>query len=177
MEKLAFGDSFFEIRSYKHDRTLHRVWKENIVLNQTEHELIGMNQATPVIESDGRSWVTKDPSLFYFHKQYWFNIIYIFNSEKRYYYCNISSPFICKDGVLSYIDYDLDIKVYDDLSYKILDEDEYQINKELMGYDVTTQAKIRQSVSLLKKWTASRKGPFQLGFVDKWYSYGQKYYK
>ena len=177
MGKLVDGDSFFQIRSYKHDRILHRVWTENIVLAQTEHELIGMNQATPVIEADGRSWVTEEPSVFYFHKQYWFNIIYIFNSEKRYYYCNISSPFICNDGVLSYVDYDLDVIVYDDLSYKILDEDEYQVNKELMSYDALTQAKIRQSVSLLKKWIRNREGPFQLAFVDKWYSYGQKHYK
>lgn len=177
MEKLLDKSSMFQIKSYKHDRTLHRIWTENIVLDQTEHELIGMNHHTPVIESNGKRWVTEDPSLFYFHKQYWFNIIHVFNHKRRYFYCNISSPFICHDAVLSYTDYDLDILVYEDFSYEILDEDEYQVNKEVMGYDASTKVEIQKAVSLLKRWITYRQGPFQLGFVDKWYKYGQTYYK
>ena len=43
-----------------------------------------------------------------------------------YYYCNLSSPFVCDEEALKYIDYDLDIKVYPNGKYHLLDEDEYE---------------------------------------------------
>ena len=46
--------------------------------------------------------------------------------EGVYYYCNLSSPFAYDSEALKYIDYDLDIKVYPDMTYTLLDEDEYE---------------------------------------------------
>ena len=42
-----------------------------------------------------------------------------------YYYINMSSPFVYDNKSLKYIDYDFDVKVFPDMSYMILDEDEY----------------------------------------------------
>jgi hypothetical protein len=66
---------FITIKSYKHDGSLHRTWRDTMVLKTSENALIGCNDHTLVTESDGRRWVTREPALMYFHKHYWFNIV------------------------------------------------------------------------------------------------------
>src|SRR5690625_6216407 len=56
-----------QIHSYKHDGHLHRIWKNNFILKKTESIVIGANDKTQVIESDGRAWITREPAIFYFH--------------------------------------------------------------------------------------------------------------
>ena len=61
------GD-FITIQSYKHDGSLHRTWRDTMVLKTTENAIIGVNDHTLVTESDGRRWVTREPAIVYFHK-------------------------------------------------------------------------------------------------------------
>ena len=61
------GD-FITIKSYKHDGSLHRTWRDTMVLKTSENALIGCNDHTLVTESDGRRWITREPALVYFHK-------------------------------------------------------------------------------------------------------------
>ena len=56
------------IKSYKHYGSLNRTWRDTMVLKTTEHALIGCNDHTLVIESDGRRWRTREPSLVYLHE-------------------------------------------------------------------------------------------------------------
>lgn len=46
------GD-FITIQSYKHDGSLHRTWRDTMVLKTTENALIGVNDHTLVTENDG----------------------------------------------------------------------------------------------------------------------------
>lgn len=56
----------------------------------------------------------------------------MFREDGVYYYCNLSLFFVYDFEVLKYIDYDLDIKVYLDMIYMFLDEDEYEKYSEIM---------------------------------------------
>src|SRR5690625_7795772 len=96
-----------QIQSYKHNGTLHRVWDSSVVLKGTEKIVIGANDKTHVTESDGRSWVTREPAICYFHSEYWFNIIGMLRADGIYYYCNISSPFLYESSAFKYIECDL----------------------------------------------------------------------
>lgn len=40
--------------------------------------IIGGNDHTLVTESDGRTWITREPAIVYFHSEYWFNVICMF---------------------------------------------------------------------------------------------------
>jgi uncharacterized protein len=87
-----------------------------------------------------------------------------------YYYCNISSPFIYDDNeALKYIDYDLDIKVYPDMTYSLLDEDEYEKHRKEMNYPEVIDRILHNHVEELKGWIRQRKGPFAPDFIDIWY--------
>ncbi len=167
MEK-ALGDPIV-VQSYKHDERLHRIWAKATIIDRTKDQIILANERTKVIEANGRFWYTKEPSVTWFFKHQWFNVIGIIRPSGIYYYCNIASPYVIDDEALKYIDYDLDIKVNKDLSYKLLDRKEYRRNLEQMQYSETLQAVLEKSQSTLIEWIESRKGPFTGGLVDQLY--------
>lgn len=90
-----------KIQSYKHDGNIHRVWSETTILKGTDHVIIGGNDHTLVTESDGRTWITREPAIVYFHSEYWFNVICMFREDGIYYYCNLSSPFVSDEEALN----------------------------------------------------------------------------
>jgi protein associated with RNAse G/E len=159
-----------QIHSYKHDGHIHRIWEETMVLKATERVVIGCNDRTIVTESDGRTWMTREPAICYFHAEHWFNIICMIREDGIYYYCNLSSPFVYDYEALKYIDYDLDIKVFPDMTYTLLDEDEYDEHRKQMGYPDVIDHILKRNVDKLIKWIQQRKGPFSPDFVDKWYN-------
>ncbi|MCJ7843320.1 DUF402 domain-containing protein [Lederbergia sp. NSJ-179] len=158
-----------QIHSYKHDGHLHRVWEETKVLKATSHLFIGGNDHTLVTESDGRSWITREPAISYFRTDLWFNIIGMIRDDGIYYYCNLGSPFVVDEEALKYIDYDLDIKVFPDMTYSLLDEDEYEYNRLHMGYPEEIDNILKQNVEKLIYWIRQRQGPFSADFIDIWY--------
>ncbi|MCW1928443.1 MULTISPECIES: nucleoside tri-diphosphate phosphatase [Bhargavaea] len=159
-----------QIHSYKHDGKIHRVWQETTVLKGTRNVVIGANERTLVIESDGRTWLTREPSIVYFHAQHWFNIICMLRDDGVYYYCNMSSPFVFDNNTVKYIDYDLDVKVFPDMSYNILDEDEYEDHKAKMKYPDVIDKILKRNVDKLIGWIKQRRGPFAPDFIDVWTS-------
>lgn len=133
MNNLEVGDCL-QIQCYKHNKKIHRSWDKAIVLDiQEDYIVLGDNKAL-VIEADGSFWKTKEPAILYFFKDRWYNIIVQLKKNGIYYYCNIASPYIIEDQTVKYIDYDLDLRVFPNGSYKILDRMEYQYHKKVMHY-------------------------------------------
>ncbi|KZZ84467.1 MULTISPECIES: DUF402 domain-containing protein [Bacillaceae] len=166
-----------QIHSYKHNGKLHRIWEETMILKGTDSLIIGGNDRTTVVESDGRTWITREPAICYFHAKYWFNIIGMIREDGVYYYCNISSPFVWDDEALKYIDYDLDVKVFPDKSYILLDEDEYETHKKEMNYPGVIDLILRKNVDRLINWIHEGEGPFSSEFIDTWYEQYLKFSK
>jgi len=158
-----------QIHSYKHNGHIHRIWDETMILKGTQNLIIGGNDRTIVTESDGRTWVTREPAICYFHSQQWFNVIGMLREDGIHYYCNLSSPFIYDGEALKYIDYDLDIKIFPDMTFNLLDEDEYERHREEMKYPDVIDHILKSQVNQLIQWIRQRKGPFAPDFVDLWY--------
>lgn len=160
---------YVTIQSYKHDGSLHRIWRDTMVLKTSEYSLIGVNDHTLVTEADGRRWVTREPAIVYFHKKYWFNIVAMIRERGVSYYCNLASPFILDAEALKYIDYDLDIKVFPDGEKRLLDVDEYEEHRRKMNYSKETDFILKENVKILVDWINHEKGPFSKEYVDIWY--------
>lgn len=158
-----------QIHSYKHNGHIHRIWEETTILKGTQQLVIGANDRTLVTESDGRTWVTREPAICYFDMDYWFNVIGMIREDGVYYYCNVSSPFVFEDGAIKYIDYDLDIKVFPDMTYVLLDEDEYENHRQEMNYPPIIDPILKKNLGYLKEMIHQRKGPFASDFIDNWY--------
>lgn len=71
--------------------------------------------------------------------------------------------------MIKYIDYDLDVKVFPDMTYKLLDEDEYNIHRQQMNYPHVLDRILYNNVDILVRWIHQRKGPFAPDFIDQWY--------
>lgn len=158
-----------QIKSYKHNGQLHRTWEETLVLKSTSTKIIGANDRTRVIESDGRSWITREPAICFFYTKHWFNVISMLRADGIHYYCNISSPYVFETGAVKYIDYDLDVKVFPDMTYTLLDEDEYDQHRVEMSYPEGMDDVLWKSVDELTKMIHQRKGPFSHAYIEQLY--------
>ena len=158
-----------QIHSYKHDESLHRIWEKATVLDITDEYVIVANRRTKVIESNGRFWHTREPSVTWFFKNHWFNIIGIIKKDGIHFYCNIASPYVMDKEALKYIDYDLDIKVVDDFSYNVLDRNEYNKHKERMDYPSELKKILERELNVLKGMIENRQEPFSKELVKEWY--------
>ncbi|EFQ58251.1 nucleoside tri-diphosphate phosphatase [Streptococcus downei] len=167
--KLPKEGDFITIQSYKHDGSLHRTWRDTMVLKTTENAIIGVNDHTLVTESDGRRWVTREPAIVYFHKKFWFNIIAMIRDSGVSYYCNLASPYVMDEEALKYIDYDLDVKVFENHEKKLLDVDEYESHKKEMHYSADIDFILKGNVKILVDWINQEKGPFSESYINIWY--------
>lgn len=173
MESLKIGNKYF-IHSYKHDGTLHRSWNEAVLLDIFDDYLVFGNDKTIVTESDGRTWKTKELAILYFYKDKWFNIIGQNKPDGIYYYCNMATPYIIEDNTIKYIDYDLDLRVFADDTYKVLDRGEYKYHKNIMEYpeeiDTILKSELKELINMYKE----KKGAFNREEINRYY---EKYNK
>ena len=169
MNGLVIGKCY-QIHSYKHDGNIHRAWDEAVLLEIHEEYLVFGNNRTKVIESDGRTWRTKEPAIMYFYKNKWFNVIGQYKKDGIYYYCNIASPFIITEDTIKYIDYDLDLRVFPDGSFKVLDRGEYNYHKQKMHYPENLDRILRDELTDLINLARSKDHPFKIGMVEYYYA-------
>lgn len=148
MKKMCIGDRY-KIQCYKHNGKIHRAWDEAVVLDVKKDYIVFGNNKTTVIEAQGTWWKTKEPAIMYFFKNEWYNIIAQMKKDGIYYYCNIATPFIIEEGTIKYIDYDLDLRIFPNGDYKILDRLEYDYHKKLMGYSKSLDKVINNSLDKL----------------------------
>lgn len=157
------------IHCYKHDGSIHRCWDKGYILEETDNHFIVMNNRTLVTESDGRRWYTREPAICYFPKHQWYNVICMIRKNGVHFYCNIASPTLYDGEALKYIDYDLDLKVFPDYSYTILDENEYKEHKKEMKYSQELDCILTEQLDILVEMTMNMEGPFRPGFAEHWY--------
>lgn len=150
----------YNIHGYKHNGELYKVWDETIFLEQTKEYYVFGNDKIKVTEKDGRSWRTKEPAIIFYYKKRWFNIIAQLKSNGIYYYCNISSPVIIENNTIKFIDYDLDLRIFPDGMYKILDKSEYEYHKKIMNYPKEIQDIISYELNSLIEKFKRRESPF-----------------
>ncbi len=119
---------------YKHNGSFQRSCDQAILLDETKDFLVCANYKTKITERGGNSYYTKEPAILVFYKHNWFNIIAQLKSYGLFYYCNIASPFVIEKDTIKYIDYDLDLRVFPNGTYKVLDRNEYNFHKKIMKY-------------------------------------------
>ncbi len=169
MTELKKGDKL-KIHCYKHNGKIHRAWDEATVIEVNENMLICGNLKTRVTESDGRSHKTKEPAIMFFYKDKWYNIIGQLKTRGLFYYCNIASPFLIDENIIKYIDYDLDLRVFPDGGYKILDQNEYEYHKSIMGYSNELDEILIKELNDLIKKKINNDFPFNKETINNYYN-------
>ncbi len=163
------GDKL-KIHCYKHNGKIHRIWEESVVLEETEDHLSCGNVKTVVVENDGRSHKTKEPAIIFFYKDSWFNIIAQFKEYGLFYYCNIASPYLLDEDTIKYIDYDLDLRVFPDGGYRVLDKNEYKYHKKIMNYSDDLDLILNKELEKLIKMKNNEEGPFNKEIISEYFN-------
>lgn len=168
MDNIKIGEKL-EIHCYKHNGHLHRQWDEAVLLDKKDNYMVFGNNKTTVIDSDGKVWKTKEPAIMFFFKDRWFNIIGQLKDYGIYFYCNIATPFLIDDKVIKYIDYDLDLRVFPNGSFKILDRMEYKFHKKQMHYSNRLDFILKYELGNLISMVREKEIPFDKVTVEEYY--------
>ncbi|MGZ9587168.1 DUF402 domain-containing protein [Paenibacillus marinisediminis] len=138
------------VKSFKHDGHLHRMWMENWLVPESEHHPLHrieemhvlINSRTPILESDGKRWMSKVPAVTFFIPHQWFNVVALIEEGGIRYYCNIASPPHESEGVFTYIDYDLDVIRHANGQVAVVDREEYDHNRLVYHYPDIVERKV-----------------------------------
>ncbi len=166
--KLNIGDTLV-IHCYKHDGGIYKTWDKALILDIKKDYIVLGNDNVLVTKKDGRAWRTKEPAIMFFYKNKWFNIIAQLKASGLFYYCNIASPYIIDNRILKYIDYDLDLRVFPDGAFKILDRNEYNYHKKLMSYPKEIDFIIKSELSSLIEMKRQGKFPFDKKVIEEYF--------
>lgn len=99
----------------------------------------------------------------YYWLDRWYNVFRFHEPDGglRNYYCNMNMPPVFENGELDYIDLDLDVLVWPDLSYKILDREDFEQNAERFGYSDEIRVNVNAAMNDVIMLIENRKFPFR----------------
>lgn len=98
----------------------------------------------------------------YYWLDRWYNVFRFSDSDGKLksFYCNINQPPTFDGDVLSYIDLDIDVLVAPDLTYKILDLDDFEANVKTYAYPEGVQTNAHGALKELTMLIDARAFPF-----------------
>ena len=150
------------INSLKFDGKVNKSWQAELIKETDEiltfvgifekeinHTYLGIIKAGTV--SYEYYWKSKPFNVFRFHEP---------EGKLRNYYCNINLPPVFEKNVLNYVDLDIDVLVWNDLSYKLLDLDEFVENALLYNYSVEIHQTVSDGKNEVLELIRSKSFPF-----------------
>jgi protein associated with RNAse G/E len=162
VEILANKGSLITVRVLKYDGTEYRRW--NARMEQHEDSLLVLDAE---FESDVQHQLLGDiqsgmRSVEYYWLDRWYNIFRFLNEDgqTRLFYCNVNMPPTFDGDTLSYIDLDIDVLVQPDLSYQILDLEEFQANAVRFSYSSEVKSSAHDAVGEVISMIEARQFPF-----------------
>ena len=158
----------YNIHGYKHNGKLYKTWDEAILLDETDDYYVFGNNNTKVTKIFGKSWNTKETAILFYFKDNWYNVVAQLKKNGIYYYCNLASPVIIENKTIKFIDYDLDLRIFPDNTYKVLDRAEYECHKRIMRYPKDLQKIINYKLKELIKRFNYREIPFDNDVIRKY---------
>lgn len=154
------------IISRKFNNVVHRSWKARLIgqegnlinfvgefENTVNHKQLGIiGRGTVSYEF---YWLDRWYNVFRFHEH---------DGAFRNFYANINLPPKFDNDVLDYVDLDIDLMIFGDLSYQILDLDEFEENIKLFSYPKDLQENVGKSLKELIFMVENRVFPFNYEF-------------
>lgn len=150
------------VRSCKYDGHVHREWEarlvslegplavvEGVFEREVRHALLGHIKAGTV--SREYFWADRWYSVFRFQEP---------AGELRNFYCNLNTPPALSDGLITFVDLDIDVLVAPDFSHQILDLDEFELHAKRYQYPPEFRQRTAEALAEILKLVAGREFPF-----------------
>lgn len=154
----------YEIRSMDRNGAIKRRWFCQL-LESNQSEYIFEGQFEFDVQHAELGFIAKGTiSREYFWTDRWYNIFVFYHPDGRTlrnYYCNISMPPVIADSAVEYIDLELDIIVWPDLTRQFSDELEFDSIRDQMRPDDIQM--VDAALQELLRLIDSRSFPFNVG--------------
>lgn len=150
------------VRSRKYDLTIRRTWTCRFI-EQKEKLLTFVGEFDHAIEHPDLGSIRKGTVSYEFYwLDRWYNIFEFRepNGIFRNFYCNVNMPPNFDGKYLDYVDLDIDIVVWPNLEYTILDRDEFEQNAAAYNYPESVIRQAEKSTMDLEAMIANREFPF-----------------
>jgi protein associated with RNAse G/E len=157
------------VRSLKHGGRAHRTWSAHIETHEgslivldaffaeeVRHPILGIIEAGTL--SREFFWTDRWYSIFRFGAPAGGGLLN--------FYCNVNTPARLEAGSLYFTDLDVDVLVKPDLSYSVLDEDEFERHAELYSYPPEYRVRAREALDQLVSLIEGRQFPFNFNSGD-----------
>jgi len=156
------NDAAIIVRACKYDGTEHRRWPARLL--QREGSLLVLDgRFEEEITHALLGTISRGTlSIEYYWLDHWYNVFRFLEPDGtlRNYYCNINVPPRFDGRVLSFVDLDIDVLVAPDLSYEIIDEDEFRENALRYAYPSEVKRRALEALRELVALIESREFPF-----------------
>lgn len=96
-------------------------------------------------------WLDRNYNIFRFHEP---------DGTMRNWYCNINLPPKFENNVLDYVDLDVDVIVWPDMSYMVVDLEDFEANAKRFGYPPSIFEIMNDARAELESMIAKREFPF-----------------
>lgn len=139
------------INSRKYDGHIRRTWPGGLI-SQSEEMLVVVGQFREDVQHDDLGLIKQGTVSFeHFWVDRWYNIFRFHepDGQLRNYYCNITMPPTFADDVIDYVDLDLDVIVWPEKGYEVLDRDDLEKNAIKYGYPEEVVANAERSLAEL----------------------------
>jgi protein associated with RNAse G/E len=163
---VRFGD-VVTINSRKYDGTVRRSWTCRFLSQQESLLTFEGLFETEVLHPDLGLIAAGTRSLEYYWLDRWYNVFHFFEptGEFRNLYCNINVPPTLSDGVLDYVDLDVDVMVWPDARVLVLDEDDFEKNAAKFKYPAEIRKKAVETLAEVRSMIVKGIGVFKIDFV------------
>ena len=164
----------YKVHCYKHNGKINQTSDEAVVVDIQPDYIVCINDKVKITEQDGRSYHTREPAILFFYNNRWFNIIAQMKPFGLFYYCNIGTPYLIDENIIKYIDYDLDLRVFPNGGYRVLDKNEYKYHKKIMHYSDDIDFIVKKELANLIEMKKKNEFPFNKETIDKYTEIYQK---
>lgn len=94
----------------------------------------------------------------------WYNVFRFCEpgGKLKSFYCNVNLPPTFDGKTLSYVDLDIDLLVQPDLSYEVLDLEDFEVNAKVYSYSQEVKKNAKRAVDELIKLIQEKAFPFDV---------------
>ena len=150
-----------EVNSRSFDGSVRKSWRCELIEQRDQLVLAVGVFETEVHHPDLGHIKIGTVSYEFFWLDRWYNIFRFHepSGELRNYYGNICMPPTFENGVLDYVDLDIDVLIFPGAAPVVLDREEYEVHAEAFGYPPDVRGKVAAALQELLELFERREMP------------------
>lgn len=160
------SDRIVTINSRKYDGRIRRSWKGGLVHDSSDFIILVGSFNEEVEHNDLGRISAGTVSFEHFWFDRWYNVFRFHEPDGtlKAHYANIAMPPTFKDGVLDYVDLDIDVVVWPDRRVEVLDRDDFEENGLKYAYPDDLVQNAEAALNELLAMIERREFPFADAF-------------